>query len=64
MLAILALVGPMLTAGPALGAAVAAAAVALVGRDWPWRAGTFAAIAVGIVAAVALSARGAREGAR
>lgn len=64
VLAILALVGPMLTAGPALGAAVAAAAVALVGRDWPWRAGTFAAIAVGIVAAVALSARGAREGAR
>lgn len=61
VLAILALVGPMLAAGPALGAAVAAATVATLGRDWPWRTGTFAAIAVGIVVAVALSARGARR---
>lgn len=57
VLAILALVGPMLSAGPAAAAAAAAAVVAVLGRDWPWRIGTFAAIAVGIVAAVVLTAR-------
>lgn len=54
VLAILALVGPMLVSRVAVGAAVAAAAVALIGRDWPWRLGMFAAIGAGIVTALLL----------
>jgi len=57
VLAIMALIGPMLAARPAFACGLAAAAVALVGRDWPWRLGMFAAIAAGIAAAVAVSAR-------
>jgi predicted branched-subunit amino acid permease len=58
VLAILALVGPMLSGAPTAAAAGAAALVSVLGRDWPWRTGTFAAIAVGIVAALVLTARG------
>ena len=57
VLAILALIGPMLSARPALAAAMAAGVVATLGRDWPWRAGTFAAIAAGVATAVWISAR-------
>ena len=57
VLAIMALIGPMLAARAALGAALAAGTVALIGRDWPWRMGMFAAIAAGIVAALVLSRR-------
>ncbi len=57
VLAIMALIGPMLAARPALGAALAAGTVALIGRDWPWRMGMFAAIAAGIAAAVVMSRR-------
>jgi predicted branched-subunit amino acid permease len=57
VLAIMALIGPMLAARAALGAALAAGTVALIGRDWPWRMGMFAAIAAGIAAAVVLSRR-------
>jgi predicted branched-subunit amino acid permease len=57
VLAIMALIGPMLAAPAALGAALAAGVVAIVGRGWPWRMGMFAAIAAGIVAAVLLSRR-------
>jgi predicted branched-subunit amino acid permease len=55
VLAVLALVGPMLTARAAIGAALAAAAVAVAGVGWPWRAGMFAAIAAGVLVALALS---------
>jgi predicted branched-subunit amino acid permease len=54
VLAILALVGPMLVSRVTVGAAVAAAAVALIGRDWPWRLGMFAAIGAGILTALLL----------
>ena len=54
VLAILALVGPMLVSRVAVGAAVAAGAVALIGRDWPWRLGMFAAIGAGILTALLL----------
>jgi predicted branched-subunit amino acid permease len=55
VLAVLALVGPMLTTRAAVGAALAAAALAVAGVGWPWRAGMFAAIAAGVLAALALS---------
>jgi len=61
VLAIMALIGPMLAARPALAAALAAGIVAIVGRGWPWRMGMFAAIAAGIVAAVAMAAVAARR---
>ncbi len=54
VLAVLALVGPMLTTRAAVGAALAAGAVALAGAGWPWRAGMFAAIAAGVVVALAV----------
>jgi len=55
VLAILALVGPMLVSRAMLGAAAAAAAVALVGHGWPFHLGMFAAIAAGVVCALALA---------
>ncbi len=55
ILAIMALIGPMLAARAALGAALAASTVALIGRDWPWRMGMVAAIVAGIAAALVLS---------
>lgn len=60
VLAVLALVGPMLTARAAVGAALAAAAVAVAGVGWPWRGGMFAAIAAGVLIALALSSPRAR----
>ncbi|HMS80711.1 MAG TPA: AzlC family ABC transporter permease [Burkholderiaceae bacterium] len=63
VLAVMALVGPMLDTRAAVAAAVAAALAALAGTGWPWRAGTFAAIAAGVLAALALTrdrATGAR----
>ena len=55
VLAILALIGPMLSARPAVVAALAAGLVATLGRDWSWRAGTFAAITAGVFSAVWVS---------
>jgi predicted branched-subunit amino acid permease len=56
VLAVLALVGPMLTTRAALAAALAAGVLAVVGSGWPWRAGMFAAIAAGVAAALVLTA--------
>lgn len=50
VLAILALVGPMLATPIGRGVALVAAAVAALGHDWPWRLGTFAAIFAGVAA--------------
>ena len=36
-------------------AAVPAALVAVIGRDWPWRGGMFAAIAVGVMVAMLMT---------
>lgn len=52
VLAILALVGPMLVSRVTVTAALVAAAVALLGRAWPWHLGTYAAIAAGVAAAL------------
>ena len=55
-LAIVALVGPMLSTRAAVAAAVAAGAVAVLGRGWPWHLDVFAAIGAGIAAALAMPA--------
>lgn len=52
VLAILALIGPMLVTKPSLAAAAAAAGVALLGLHWPYRLGMFAAIVAGVAAAL------------
>ena len=52
VLAILALVAPMLRGRAAWAAAAAAAGVAVIGQHWPWKAGMFAAIAAGVLAAL------------
>jgi predicted branched-subunit amino acid permease len=57
VLAILALVGPMLATRTALSIGAVAAVVSVLGHDWPWRLGTFAAIAAGIAVAVGASRR-------
>jgi len=54
VLAILALVGPMLATPIGRGVALVAAAVAAFGHDWPWRLGTFAAIFAGVALTVLL----------
>jgi predicted branched-subunit amino acid permease len=56
-LAVIALIGPMLTTRAAIGVAAVAAAVALIGVDWPWRGGTFAAIAAGVAVALPWASR-------
>ncbi len=53
-LAVIALVGPLLTSRAALVAAAAAGAVAILGRGWPLRMGMFAAIGAGVAVALAL----------
>jgi predicted branched-subunit amino acid permease len=57
VLAILALVGPMLTTRSAWAIAVVAAVVSVAGSGWPWRLGMFCAIAAGIATALAASSR-------
>jgi len=54
VLAIMALFVPMLRSMPAVAAAVVAAGVALVGRDWPYQGGIFAAIIAGVLVALLL----------
>jgi predicted branched-subunit amino acid permease len=58
VLAVLAIVGPMLRTVPALAAAAAAGAVAIVGRGWPYQGGMLAAIAVGVAVALVLDRPG------
>jgi predicted branched-subunit amino acid permease len=55
VLAILALVGPLLTSRATLPIAAVAAVLSVLGRDWPWRLGMFAAIAASIVVALVAS---------
>jgi len=57
VLAILALVGPMLSTRSMVAAAAAAALVVLPLRDWPYHLGTFAAIAAGVACALVLGPR-------
>lgn len=54
VLAVLAVIVPMIASWPALGAAAVAAAVAVAGWHWPWRLGMFAAIVAGVLAALAI----------
>jgi predicted branched-subunit amino acid permease len=54
VLAVLAIVGPMLRTVPAVAAALAAGAVALAARGWPYQGGMLAAIAVGVAVALVL----------
>jgi predicted branched-subunit amino acid permease len=60
VLAIMALVGPMLRSIPAVAAAAAAAGVAMVGRDWSYQGGMLSAIVAGVAVALLLD-RGARR---
>lgn len=60
VLAVVALVGPMLRDRVALAVAAPAAAIALAGRDWPAHLGMFAAIGAGVAASLLLSRRAAR----
>lgn len=52
VLAVLALVGPLLRSVPAVLAAIAAAVVALLGQHWPTQGGMLAAIAAGVAVAL------------
>lgn len=61
VLAVLALVGPMLRDGASLAIAALAAAVAVAGRDWPAQLGTFAAIAAATAASLAMASRRAGD---
>ncbi|HVL55425.1 MAG TPA: AzlC family ABC transporter permease, partial [Burkholderiaceae bacterium] len=61
VLAILALVGPMLVTRAAIAAAAAAAIVATLGAHWPYRLGMLAAIAAGVIAALAFDRGGAGQ---
>lgn len=58
VLAVLALVGPMLRGRASLAIATLAGAVAVAGREWPAQLGTFAAIGAATAAALLVGARG------
>ena len=55
LLAVVAIIGPMMSTRLAWGIAAPAAAVAVIGRDWPWRGGMFAAIAIGVAVAMLMT---------
>jgi predicted branched-subunit amino acid permease len=55
VLAVVALLGPMITTRTALAVAIVAGGVAAVGASWPARLGVFAATAAGIAVAMAFS---------
>lgn len=57
ILAMLALVAPMLRGAPAWAAALAAGAVGLAGAGWPWKLGLIAAVFAGLVAGLAVESR-------
>jgi predicted branched-subunit amino acid permease len=61
ILAMLALVAPMLRGAPAWAAALAAAAVALLGAGWPWKLGLLAAVLAGLLAALLAEMAAARQ---
>jgi predicted branched-subunit amino acid permease len=52
ILAVLVITVPMVSSRPAIGAAAASAFVAVIGWEWPWRLGMFAAILAGVAAAL------------
>lgn len=62
VLAIVALLGPMLTARVPVMVALAAGAVSLAGTGWSGRLGMFAAIAAGIAVALIMTSRGQSDG--
>jgi predicted branched-subunit amino acid permease len=55
LLAVVAIIGQMMSTRLAWSIAVPAALVAVIGRDWPWRGGMFAAIAVGVAVAMLMT---------
>ena len=57
ILAMLALVAPMLRGAPAWAAALAAGTVGLAGAGWPWKLGLIAAVFAGLVAGLAVESR-------
>jgi predicted branched-subunit amino acid permease len=61
VMAIMALVGPMLRSVPAIGAALAAVVVAVLGSDWPYQGGMLAAIVAGVLVALLLDRGDARR---
>jgi len=61
ILAMLALVAPMLRGAPAWSAALAAGAVALIGAGWPWKLGLLAAVVAGLLAALIADAAADRS---
>lgn len=63
-LAVIALVGPLLSSRAALVAAVAAGTVAVLGSGWPLRLGMFAAIGAGVAVALAMPAAPIPSGGR
>ena len=64
LLAVVAIIGPMMSTRLAWSIAVPAALVAVIGRDWPWRGGMFAAIAVGVAVAMLMTRPPERIGGR
>jgi predicted branched-subunit amino acid permease len=57
MLAVLVITVPMVASRPAVWAAVSSAIVAILGWNWPWRLGTFAAVVVGVAVALVIERR-------
>lgn len=57
ILAMLALVAPMLRGAPAWAAALAAGVVGLAGAGWPWKLGLIAAVLAGLTAGLAVESR-------